>query len=132
MRVARGSCKRPPCIAPQKLASSLKYVQPHSRRIVRKTISRCFCASGWEPSSAYQGPRRQPPKVTLSERKGLPSASLMNQSGCCSNRCDFSSAMNGATQVASFKPPSRISFHPPCILPPKAPPLSRQSPLGGL
>src|SRR2546427_5592070 len=37
MRVACGSWKRPPCMAPQKFASNLKYVQPHFSRIVRRS-----------------------------------------------------------------------------------------------
>ena len=37
--------------------------------MVRKSCSRCSCTSGWVPSSAYQGPRRQPPKVTRSDRQ---------------------------------------------------------------
>ena len=58
-------------------------VQPHSRRIVRNSVSKCCCTSGCVPSSTYHGPRRQPPNVTTSERSGLPAASFTNQPECC-------------------------------------------------
>src|SRR6185295_19579642 len=112
-------------------ASSLKYVQPQSRFIVRKKFSKCCCTSGCVPSSTYHGPRRQPPNVTRSERSGFPSESFTNQSGCCSKRCDFSSATKGATQIAGSKPRARISLSTPCTLPPNAAPVSSQSPIVG-
>ena len=86
---------------------------------------------GCVPSSTYHGPRRQPPNVTLSDRKGLPSSSFTNQSGCCWKRFDFSSAINGATQIAGSNPRARICFNTPCTFPPKAAPVSSQSPMAG-
>ena len=83
------------------------------------------------PSSAYQGPRRQPPKVTRSDRRGSPSASRTNQRGCSRNTFEPASAMNGATQSAGSKPRLRISFSTPLTLPPKALPVSSQSPMAG-
>ena len=128
-RVAFGSWKRPPCMAPQKFASSLKYVQPHSRRIVANTCWKCSCVPGCVPSSAYHGPRRQPPKVTRSDRSGAPPASLMNQSRCCWKSFEPSSATKGATQMAGSKPRRRIRSSTFRMSPPKAAPVSSQSPI---
>jgi hypothetical protein len=69
--------------------------------------------------------------VTLSADSGLPSAPFMNQPGCSWNTLDPASAMNGATQIAGWKPRLRIWASTPRTSPPNALPVSSQSPMVG-